>query len=338
MTLYIHNTYAPTLYTSYIHPKPIPTCTLTRILSRVQAVFYRQTINWMIYGHCPDTYATTNNTTTISSSDSPHHQSTTNLFFIQPIHPTSNLDRGNTLASTSFTLLLDRIPTSHVSPKLASRILFAGKTGYLLQHDNTTHTTTNTNNINSSNSNSSVYAYDKELFRYFTSSEHHHQQQEHLIKEEEKEEEAQGELETPYTASNNNENKENINLTHKQPFTNPTTTSTAVTDKINELNQLQFGLVPPYFSLDIINKYAIQMQTLLSITPEKSVMPEKSGTAEKSVMPEKKVTPEKSVLLFETLVDDIYMYISNVLWRVLVDKYSVYEHFHMIRNIYLLGQ
>ena len=279
----------------------------------------------MIYGHCPDTYATTNNTTTISSSDSPHHQSTTNLFFIQPIHPTSNLDRGNTLASTSFTLLLDRIPTSHVSPKLASRILFAGKTGYLLQHDNTTHTTTNTNNINSSNSNNSnMYTYDKELFRYFTSSEHH-QHQHHLIKEGEKEEEAQGELEMPYTTTNSY-NKENINLTHKQPFTTPTTTSTAVNDRINALNQLKSGLIPPYFGLDIINKYAIQMHNLLSTTPEKSVTPENL------------VTPEKSVLLFETLVDDIYMYISNVLWRVLVDKYSVYEHFHMIRNIYLLGQ
>ena len=318
-TLMIH-TY--TLYISpalYIHP--------TRILSRVQAVFYRQTINWMVYGHCPSdntlTTVNTNNNTynnnsnsTYNNSNSPHHQPTTNLFFIQPV---SNLDRENPLASTSFTLLLDRIPTSHVSPKLASRILFAGKTAYLLQHNNNNNTTPNTNS-----NNSNMYTYDKELFRYFTSSEHH-QHQHHLIKEGEKEEEAQGELEMPYTTTNSY-NKENINLTHKQPFTTPTTTSTAVNDRINALNQLKSGLIPPYFGLDIINKYAIQMHNLLSTTPEKSVTPENL------------VTPEKSVLLFETLVDDIYMYISNVLWRVLVDKYSVYEHFHMIRNIYLLGQ
>lgn len=117
--------------TNYSSGVPVINDVIRRIILRLRGVFLKQCMSWMIYGELDDPG---------------------NEFFINSKSSEYNKSNGDTKTndvfdwSSSYKLRLDFLPETHLSPRLASKVLFAGKAVKLFQTSSNSVDIMNTGN------------------------------------------------------------------------------------------------------------------------------------------------------------------------------------------------
>ncbi len=153
--------------TSYKHGSPIVMEVIQRILLKVRSVFLKQCFTWMIYGDLEDpgneffifkrltTEHGTDERDSSIYSEVLHKLANNNVFDEASNNNNKELFDWN----SSYILRLEYLPESHVSPRTASKIMFAGKAVKLLKSSN-------------SSNNEKVSTHVKEVYDYLSSSFH----------------------------------------------------------------------------------------------------------------------------------------------------------------------
>lgn len=132
---------------------PVISLVVARLLLRVRVVFLKQSMAWMVHGELNDPaseYFIQHHKHSFSQG-SGHHR----CFTASPKEDAElAFDWGS-----SYSLKLSRIPESHVSPRLASTILFVGKAVTLLAFSNSQSTEKNGTSRNQSTAFQEVFDY-----------------------------------------------------------------------------------------------------------------------------------------------------------------------------------
>ena len=153
--------------TTYKHGSPIVMEVIQRILLKVRSVFLKQCFTWMIYGDLEDPgdeFFIFKRVTTEHGTDERdssiygevlHKLANNNVFDEASNSNNKELFDWN----SSYILRLEYLPESHVSPRTASKIMFAGKAVKLLKSSN-------------SSNHEQVSTHVKEVYDYLSSSSH----------------------------------------------------------------------------------------------------------------------------------------------------------------------
>jgi len=164
---------------NYSSGVPVINDVIRRIILRLRGVFLKQCMSWMIYGELED----------------PGSE-----FFIITKSIDNNMKSGDVKSgnvfdwSSSYKLRLDYLPETHLSPRLASKVLFAGKAVKLFQ--------TSSNSVDIMNSGST-----KDVFQYLATG---HGQMNFNTKSNEQSNEQSNEIKTNDDDNNNINSIEDI--------------------------------------------------------------------------------------------------------------------------------
>lgn len=135
--------------TSYSTGVPVINDVVQRIILRLRGVFLKQCMSWMIYGELEDPGAEF----FISSSKllDNNHKINKNNDYVNKTKISNNTNIFDW--SSSYKLRLEYLPETHLSPRMASKVLFAGKAVKLLQ------TSTDSANIISTGNTKDIFQY-----------------------------------------------------------------------------------------------------------------------------------------------------------------------------------
>lgn len=125
---------------------PIVAQVLDRILLRLRVVFLKQVFGWMVFGELQDNSSeffiqsldsSSSSTSTSFRADTEEEEGDLLTRVTQQLYRASHASSGQSLPSsfdwtTSFSLRFNTLPESHVTPRMASQIMFAGKAVHLL--------------------------------------------------------------------------------------------------------------------------------------------------------------------------------------------------------------
>ena len=236
---------------------------------------------------------------------------------------TTTTGTGNSFDWTSsYSLALEMIPESHISARIAGKILFAGKAVKLLQSSgilwrNYTTTSTSTTAGSSSNGSDSTGATSaregyshNEAYRYLSSGGNHSFSS------------------TEHTSTNSNSNNNNINDNI------PTLPITDETNKNNQEKERNTSINNNNNDLSIVNQVEYTYQKYIesggyTITDIDNYMKQFTIILNQ---------PENSIENLEIVIEEISYTISNRLWVLLRDYYGFLSFLHIIRSTYLLGK
>ena len=209
----------------------------------------------------------------------------------------------------SYQLRLDYIPSSHISPRIATKIMFSGKAIKLLQQQSISVSTPNNHSSGGSSStyNENVFGLNNDAYKYLSKSNDklHIDYQQHKQQQQQ-----QHNKKKTRSKSQNNDGNDDGDNNHDE----------------NE-SDISSG-----FSNSDIIKYTNRFTEILNATSSSSSSSSLSSSSSAAAS-----SSSSAIELLETVVNDIHDYISNRLWVLLRDKYGFYSFLHVIRNTYLLG-
>ncbi len=220
--------------------------------------------------------------------------------------------------SSGFLLRLERLPDSHITPNLASKILFTGKAVLLLQRSLSDQQ--HTKDHRGRQENEGDMGSGNSLFRYLSQghSFHHTSQREKeddLAFEEGSDwEDDEDEEDADITSTESHLKKENNNNKDAE-------------DRGHSDGKSAIFLG---FSKEEIEYLDGQFHSLLHLS-----LPSSSGS---SLTPSSSSPVTKFIPTFEALLSRVYDVISNRLWRYMQEEYGFLHYLHVIRNTYLLGK
>lgn len=324
---------------SYPSGIPVVTDVIQRILYRLRTICFKQIYAWMIFGSLHDetqeffiqmknqsnvmmaSNQTTSNTTleqrilyrlaqAKSISTTIHdHQSSSSLLY----HDTdSSFDW-----ITSYLLRYEMIPESHISPALASKILFAGKANLLLQqssqktsNSSTTATTNNNSTENISQTHSSAFLYlSKGGLTLSTEEDDDDDDDEEDHDDDDDDDKEDNEGEGEGVEGENKAEGDKDKLTDNEKHTKKENTNTNYTNNTNN----PAHLTNCSYSIDEINQFDQMFQQILQ-------------------------QPDQTIELLEQTIEMICTLISARLWTLLQHELGFFHHLQLIRNTYLMGK
>ena len=225
----------------------------------------------------------------------------------RPHSLSSSSSSSSSLSSSSFDwinsyqLRLDYIPSSHISPRIATKIMFSGKAIKLLQQQSISISTPNNYSSGSSSTyNENVFGLNNDAYKYLSKSNDklHIDYQQHKQQQQQQQQQQHNKKKIRSKSQNNDGND----------------------DGDNNHDENESDISSGFSNSDII-KYTNRFTEILNATSSSSSSSSSSSAIE----------------LLETVVNDIHDSISNRLWVLLRDKYGFYSFLHVIRNTYLLG-
>jgi hypothetical protein len=258
---------------------------VNRMLLRVRVVFLKQTLGWMLHGVLSDPaceYFIIDKQQQRAGNAS-------------PTPPSSGFDWTG-----AYGLRLECVPESHVSPRAAAKILFAGKAVRLLHVAVNDHKTsginTDTNILDSSFSEASGH----DFLNYFG---------------------GRGVSKKGADIGKDSPKASHDNvplLSMLQKHTSKPTSSNSSSDIFDSDGFLKETLQAHcasngFSSLEEFYGFASQFQEII-------------------------LKPDLAVELLERLVDDVHDLVSMRLWTVIRDKYQCFRYLHVLRNTFLLGK
>mmetsp|Transcript_5172 Transcript_5172/g.7923 ORF Transcript_5172/g.7923 Transcript_5172/m.7923 type:complete len:973 (+) Transcript_5172:207-3125(+) len=261
---------------------PVVSAVVQRMILRVRVVFLKQTIGWMLHGVLHDPGAE---------------------FFIQAKSTSSEAD-GTFDWSGTYTLRLECVPESHVSPRLAAKVVFAGKAVKLLQQS--TMGSVSGSSLSALPSDPYLTDGEVEVLSYLGGKNPNIQQDENLSKD-----------------------STSISI--------PNTSVDACTVPDGGEGRGVDGFDVEEFARRSISEQSAYWPESVENSGERGLEILERCTKH---MHEILCKPDLAVELYEGLVEDLHERASQRLWRELKDRRhgGFFQHLHVMRNTFLLGK
>lgn len=206
--------------------------------------------------------------------------------------------------STSYSLSLDKIASSHVSPRIASKILFAGKAVKLLQASGSSAISSSTHNTARS-SNTGLGIVESEAYRYLSS----------------------GAADVAASTAAEDESAAHIHNEDEDLSGSDSDSDCVPTAGATDTKKLATTSLPVSHTREAFKAYV----ETGGFTVEDTV---RFTTAFSEVL----AYPDQAVELLESAVEAINDAISNRLWVLLRDSFGFLSFLQVIRSTYLLGR